>query len=152
MFRPGDIVTLEEPDDGDEKVVIFICYTKLYGNEVDCVLIEKYGREKDSAFRYYIGYSDDYKLFPNTGLYTKDEIEFAKMLTSMKCDITYGTTTFYNECAIISSSATFDGLLSKMKDMIENVHNPSEIQKIIDFTITATAPTTTAADKVVFYQ
>lgn len=38
-----------------------------------------------------------------------------------------------------------------MKDMIEKVHNPSEIQKIIDFTITATAPTTTAADKVVFY-
>ena len=151
MFYPGDIVALKEPDIGEEEAVIFVCYTKLYDNELDCVLIERYGMEKNSTFRYYIDDSNDYKLFPNTGLYTKDEIEFAKMLASMKCDITYGNTTFYNECAIISSSATFDGLLSKMKDMIEKVHNPSEIQKIIDFTITATAPTTTAADKVVFY-
>lgn len=149
MFYPGDIVTLKEPDYGDEEAVIFVCYTKLYDNELDCVLIER--NVPKAPIRYYIDDSDDYKLFPNTGLYTKDEIEFAKMLASMKCDITYGNTTFYNECAIISSSATFDGLLSKMKDMIEKVHNPSEIQKIIDFTITATAPTTTAADKVVFY-
>ena len=149
MFYPGDIVVLKEPDDGDESPSIFVCYTKLYDNELDCVLIER--NVPKAPIRYYIDDSDNYKLFPNTGLYTKDEIEFAKMLASMKCDITYGNTTFYNECAIISSSATFDGLLSKMKDMIEKVHNPSEIQKIIDFTITATAPTTTAADKVVFY-
>lgn len=149
MFYPGDIITLKEPDDGDESPSIFVCYTKLYDNELDCVLIER--NVPKAPIRYYIDDSNDYKLFPNTGLYTKDEIEFAKMLASMKCDITYGNTTFYNECAIISSSATFDGLLSKMKDMIEKVHNPSEIQKIIDFTITATAPTTTAADKVVFY-
>lgn len=149
MFYPGDIVVLKEPDDGDESPSIFVCYTKLYDNELDCVLIER--NVPKAPIRYYIDDSDDYELSPNTEFYTKDEIEFAKMLASMKCDITYGNTTFYNECAIISSSATFDGLLSKMKDMIEKVHNPSEIQKIIDFTITATAPTTTAADKVVFY-
>lgn len=151
MFLPGDIVTLKEPDYGDEEAVIFICYTKLYDDEFDCVLIERYGMEKNSTFRYYIDDSNDYELSPNTEFYTKDEIEFAKMLTSLKCDITHANITYHNECAIISSSATFDGLLSKMKDMIEKVHNPSEIQKIIDFTITATAPTTTAADKVVFY-
>lgn len=148
LFHPGDIVTLKEPEDGDEETAIFLCYTSGY-SDVDCVLIWR--SEADSLLRYYYSDSDYYKLSPTNELYTKDEIEFAKMLTSMKCDITYGNTTFYNECAIISSSVTFDGLLSKMKDMIEKVHNPSEIQKIIDFTITATAPIATAADKVVFY-
>ena len=152
MFHPGDIVALKEPDIGEEKDVIFVCYTKLYDDEFDCVLIEKYGREKDNAFRFYIGYSDDYKLFPNTGLYTKDEIEFAKMLASMKCDITYGNTTFYNECAIIASSDTFDRILCMMSEMIEKIHNPHELQFVINFAFEALAPYSTQFDKVVIYQ
>lgn len=83
MFRPGDIVTLKEPDIGEEKDVIFVCYTKLYDDEFDCVLIERYGMEKNSTFRYYIDDSNDYELSPNTEFYTKDEIGFAKMLTSL---------------------------------------------------------------------
>ncbi len=50
MFHPGDIVVLKEPDDGDEEAVIFVCYTKLYDDEFDCVLIERYGMEKNSTF------------------------------------------------------------------------------------------------------
>ena len=87
MFHPGDIVALKEPDIGEEEAVIFVCYTKLYDDEFDCVLIERYGMEKNSTFRYYIDDSNDYELSPNTEFYTKDEIEFAKMLTSLKCDI-----------------------------------------------------------------
>lgn len=52
MFRPGDIVTLKEPDIGEEKDVIFVCYTKLYDDEFDCVLIERYGMEKNSTFAF----------------------------------------------------------------------------------------------------
>ena len=59
MFHPGDIVALKEPDIGEEKDVIFVCYTKLYDDEFDCVLIERYGMEKNSTFRYYIDDSND---------------------------------------------------------------------------------------------
>ena len=41
MFYPGDIVALKEPDIGEEEAVIFVCYTKLYDDEFDCVLIER---------------------------------------------------------------------------------------------------------------
>ena len=152
MFYPGDIVVLKEPDDGDESPSIFVCYTKLYDNELDCVLIEKYGREKDSAFRYYIGYSDDYELSPNTEFYTKDEMGFAKMLTSLKCDITCGNTTYHNECAVLASSDTFDRILCMMSEMIEKIHNPHELQFVINFAFEALAPYSTQFDKVVIYQ
>lgn len=97
MFHPGDIVALKEPDIGEEEAVIFVCYTKLYDDEFDCVLIERYGMEKNSTFRYYIDDSNDYELSPNTEFYTKDEIEFAKMLTSLKCDITHANITYHSE-------------------------------------------------------
>ena len=150
MFYPGDIVVLKEPDDGDESPSIFVCYTKLYDNELDCVLIER--NVPKAPMRYRLDDSNDYKLFPNTGLYTKDEIEFAKMLASMKCDITYGNTTFYNECAIIASSDTFDRTLCMMSEMIEKIHNPHELQFVINFAFEALAPYSTRFDKVVIYQ
>lgn len=171
MFHPGDIVALKEPDIGEEAVaicrdatmrrtlsdskeqpVIFVCYTKLYDNELDCVLIERYGMEKNSTFRYYIGYSDDYELSPNTEFYTKDEMGFAKMLTSLKCDITCGNTTYHNECAVLASSDTFDRILCMMSEMIEKIHNPHELQFVINFAFEALAPYSTQFDKVVIYQ
>lgn len=152
MFHPGDIVVLKEPDDGDEEAVIFVCYTKLYDDEFDCVLIERYGMEKNSTFRYYIDDSDDYELSPNTEFYTKDEIGFAKMLTSLKCDITCGNTTYHNECAVLASSDTFDRILCMMSEMIEKIHNPHELQFVINFAFEALAPHSTRFDKVIIYQ
>lgn len=152
MFYPGDIVVLKEPDDGDEEAVIFVCYTKLYDDEFDCVLIERYGMEKNSTFRYYIDDSDDYELSPNTEFYTKDEIGFAKMLTSLKCDITCGNTTYHNECAVLASSDTFDRILCMMSEMIEKIHNPHELQFVINFAFEALAPHSTRFDKVIIYQ
>lgn len=152
MFHPGDIVVLKEPDDGDEEAVIFVCYTKLYDDEFDCVLIERYGMEKNSTFRYYIDDSNDYELSPNTEFYTKDEIGFAKMLTSLKCDITCGNTTYHNECAVLASSDTFDRILCMMSEMIEKIHNPHELQFVINFAFEALAPYSTRFDKVVIYQ
>lgn len=152
MFHPGDIVVLKEPDDGDEEAVIFVCYTKLYDDEFDCVLIERYGMEKNSTFRYYIGYSDDYELSPNTEFYTKDEIGFAKMLTSLKCDITHANITYHNECAVLASEDTFDRILCMMDEMIEKIHNPHELQFVINFAFEALAPYSTRFDKVIIYQ
>ena len=152
MFYPGDIVTLKEPDYGDEEAVIFVCYTKLYDDEFDCVLIERYGMEKDSTFRYYIGYSDDYELFPNTGIYTKNEIEVAKMLTSLKCDITCANITYHNECAALASSDTLDRILCTMGEMINKTHNPHELQLAINGAFKGLAPYSTQFDKVVIYQ
>lgn len=152
MFHPGDIVVLKEPDDGDESPSIFVCYTKLYDNEFDCVLIERYGMEKNSTFRYYIDDSNDYELSPNTEFYTKDEIEFAKMLTSLKCDITHANITYHNECAVLASEDTFDRILCMMDEMIEKIHNPHELQFVINFAFEALAPYSTRFDKVVIYQ
>ena len=135
MFHPGDIVVLKEPDDGDEEAVIFVCYTKLYDDEFDCVLIERYGMEKNSTFRYYIDDSNDYELSPNTEFYTKDEIEFAKMLTSL-----------------LASDDTFDRILCMMDEMIEKIHNPHELQFVINFAFEALAPYSTRFDKVIIYQ
>lgn len=68
MFHPGDIVTLKEPEDGDEETAIFLCYTSVY-SDVDCVLI--WLSEADSLLRYYYSDSDYYKLSPTNELYTK---------------------------------------------------------------------------------
>lgn len=152
MFHPGDIVTLKEPDDGDESPSIFVCYTKLYDNELDCVLIYRYGTEKNSTFRYYIDDSNDYELSPNTEFYTKDEIGFSKMLTSLKCDITYRNITYHNECVALASSDTFDRILCMMSEMIEKIHNPHKLQFVINFAFEALAPYSTQFDKVVIYQ
>lgn len=152
MFHPGDIVVPKEPDIVDELPVIFICYTKLYDNELDCVLIERYGTDKNSTFRYYIDDSNDYELSPNTEPFTKDEIEFVKMLTSLKCDITYANITYHNECAALASSDTLDRILCMMGEMIEKIHNPHELQFVISFAFEALAPYDTQFDKVVIYQ
>lgn len=152
MFHPGDIVTLKEPDIGEEEAVIFVCYTKLYDDEFDCVLIERYGMEKNSTFRYYIDDSNDYELSPNTEFYTKDEIEFAKMLTSLKCDITHANITYHNECAVLASEDTFDRILCMTDEMIEKIHNPHELQFVINFAFEALAPYSTRFDKVIIYQ
>lgn len=150
MFHPGDIVTLKEPDDGDESPSIFVCYTKLYDNELDCVLIER--NVPKAPIRYRLDDSNDYELSPNTEFYTKDEIEFAKMLTSLKCDITHANITYHNECAVLASDDTFDRILCMMGEMIEKIHNPHELQFVINFTFEALAPYSTQFDKVVIYQ
>ena len=74
------------------------------------------------------------------------------MLTSLKCDITCGNTTYHNECAVLASSDTFDRILCMMSEMIEKIHNPHELQFVINFAFEALAPYSTRFDKVIIYQ
>lgn len=136
MFYPGDIVVLKEPDDGDEAVAI--CR--------DATMRRTLSDSKEQPV-IFVCYT---KLY--TEFYTKDEIEFAKMLTSLKCDITHANITYHNECAVLASDDTFDRILCMMDEMIEKIHNPHELQFVINFAFEALAPYSTRFDKVIIYQ